>query len=71
MIFKKAWQKKILVNNKRIWLDHDYSTEVVQKRKTYNDIKKKLQTPLKKIKIHWSSGVHTYETAREAALDMR
>lgn len=78
MIIKKAWQKKLFVNEKRIWFDHDYPTEVVLKRKSFNEIKKKLkengirfQTPFTKMRIHWSNGVRTYETAREAALDMR
>lgn len=78
MVIKKAWQKKVLVNGKQIWFDHDYPTEVVLKRKSYNEIKKKLkengirfQTPVTRMRIHWKDGVRTYESAREAALDMR
>ncbi|KAK1894503.1 putative lipid kinase YegS-like [Dissostichus eleginoides] len=29
------------------------------------------QTPLTKIRIHWNTGVKTYENAREAAQDMK
>lgn len=74
---KKAWQKKIQVGGKQVFFDHDYPTEIVQKRKTYVGIKKVLkekgirfQTPLTKIRIHWNNGVRTYGSAREAAQDM-
>ena len=66
MILKKAWETKIQMGNKQIHFDHDYPAEVVQKRKSYNGIKKVLkergirfQTPLTKIRIHWSNGVKT------------
>jgi len=78
VILKKAWQKKICVGGKRIFFDHDYATEVAQKRKSYLGIKKVLkgkgirfQTPLAKIRIHWNNGVKTYDDARDAARDMR
>ncbi len=78
IILKKVWQKKIQVGGKQIYFDHDYPTEIVQKRRTYANIKKILkekgilfQTPLAKIRIHWNNGVKTYESAREAARDMR
>lgn len=78
MILKKAWKTKILMGNKQIYFDHDYPAEVVQKRKTYNGIKKVLkengirfQTPLTRIRIHWSSGIKMYHSAREASLDMK
>ncbi|KAJ4947635.1 hypothetical protein JOQ06_009669 [Pogonophryne albipinna] len=58
--------------------DHDYATEVVQKRKAYNGIKKLLkergirfQTPLTKMTIHWDDGPKLYGSAQEAACDMR
>ncbi|KAF7645583.1 hypothetical protein LDENG_00201620 [Lucifuga dentata] len=77
-ILKKAWQKKILINKKRILFDHDFPSEVVLKRKAYPGIKKilkekgiRFQTPLTRIRIHWSSGARIYETVREAALDMK
>ena len=41
MVLQKVWQKKgIQVINKKIQLDHDYPTEIVQKCKTYLGIKK-------------------------------
>lgn len=77
-ILKKAWQKKMSVGGKRIFFDHDYASEVVQKRKSYLGIKKVLknkgirfQTPLAKIRIHWNNGVKTYDNASDAAKDMR
>lgn len=77
MILKKAWQKRIKIDGKPIFFDHDYANEVVQKRKAYAEIKKVLkekgirfQTPLTRIKIHWSDGPKTYNSAREAAREM-
>lgn len=53
MVPSHAWKRKIHVGEKRIFFDHDYATEVVQKRKAYGAIKKilkgeqiRLQTPL-------------------------
>lgn len=61
IIIKKAWQKWIKVDSKPVFFDHDCGTEVVQKRKAYAEIKTvqkekgiKFQTPLTRIKIHWS-----------------
>ena len=78
MILKKAWQKKIKVGDRQIFFDHDYATEIVQKRKAYSGIKTilqekgiRFQTPLAKICIHWNNGVKTYGSAREAAQDMK
>ena len=71
MILKKAWQKKIALEGRQLIFDHDYATEVVQKRKAYIGIKKALkekgirfQTPLTKMRIHWDSGPKLYETAQ-------
>lgn len=78
MILKTAWKKKIQVGNKQIFFDHDYPAEAVQKRRSYVGIKRVLkenkicfQTPLTKIRIHWSNGVKTYNTTGEAAQAMR
>ncbi|KAK1892359.1 G-type lectin S-receptor-like serine/threonine-protein kinase SD1-29 [Dissostichus eleginoides] len=78
MVLKKAWQKKIVVEGRPLIFDHDYATEVVQKRKAYNGIKKLLkekgirfQTPLTKMRIHWDDGPKLYGSAQEAACDMR
>ncbi|XP_032405222.1 uncharacterized protein PF11_0207-like [Xiphophorus hellerii] len=77
-ILTKAWKKKIQVEGKRIFFDHDYPTEVIEKRKSYSKIKKALkdrkirfQTPMTKIRIHWSDGIKIYNNAEEAAIDMR
>ncbi|KAK1896470.1 LINE-1 retrotransposable element ORF1 protein [Dissostichus eleginoides] len=78
MVLKKAWQKKIVVEGRPLIFDHDYATEVVQKRKAYNGIKKLLkekgirfQTPLTKMRIPWDDGPKLYGSAQEAACDMR
>lgn len=79
MVLQKVWQKKgIQLGNKKIQFDHDYPTEIVQKRKTYLNIKKTLkekgirfQTPYTKMRIYWSDGVRSYDNARDAALDMK
>ncbi|KAK7933161.1 hypothetical protein WMY93_004057 [Mugilogobius chulae] len=77
-ILKKAWAGKVMYEGQRISFDHDYATEVAQKRREYGNIKKTLkekgvrfQTPLDKIRIHWDTGTRTYGSAREAALEMR
>lgn len=69
---------KIQVGNKQIFFDHDYPAEVVQKRRSYMGIKKVLkekqicfQTPLTRIRMHWSNRVKTYDGAVEAVRAMR
>lgn len=78
MILKKAWQKKIRVADKQIQFDHDYPTEIVQKRRSYIGIKKVLkergtrfQTPYTRLRVFWSDGVKSYNNALDAALDLR
>lgn len=78
MVLKKAWGKKIIIEERRLSFDHDYATEVVQKRKAYAGIKRVLkekgvrfQTPLDRMRIHWDSGVRTYDSARDAAQELR
>lgn len=77
-ILRKAWANKVTYEGHRLSFDHDYANDVVQRRREYVSIKKNLkergirfQTPLDKIRIHWDTGVRTYGTAREAALEMR
>ena len=77
MVLSHAWKRTIHVGEKRIFFDHDYATEVVQKRKAYGAIKKilkeekiRFQTPLAKMRIHWPSGAKTYDSAEEVARDM-
>ncbi|TKS65862.1 LINE-1 retrotransposable element ORF1 protein [Collichthys lucidus] len=79
MVLREAWKKgKILVGNRALHFDHDYASEIVKKRKEYNDIKKALkesgihfQTPYTRMRIHWDSGVHTYNSAQEARRDLK
>ena len=77
IVLSHAWKRKIHVGGKRIFFDHDYATEVVQKRKAYRPIKKILkeeqicfQTPLARMRIHWASRVKTYDSAEDVARDM-
>lgn len=77
-VLKKAWGKKIMLEGRRLSFDHDYATEVIQKRKAYAGIKRLLkekgirfQTPLDKMRIHWDSGTRTYESAQHAAQELR
>ena len=78
MILKKAWEKKtITLGGNRIYFDHDYSERTLQQRKAYSNIKKilkregiRFQTPLNKMRVHWSSRVKTYGSAEEATRDL-
>lgn len=56
------------MGDKRIQFDHEYPTEIVQKHRTYSDIKKALkekgihfQTLFTKIGIHWNDGVKSFK----------
>lgn len=79
MILKEAWKKApIHFSGKIIYFDHDYATEVVQKRKQYQNIKKALkerrirfQTPYTSIRIHWEDGSRVYKSAHEAGIELR
>lgn len=74
LVLKEAWRKgKISVGNRVIYFDHDYAAEIVKKRKEYNPIKRVLkekgirfQTPYTNMRIHWDSGVRTYDSADAA-----
>lgn len=77
-ILAKAWKEKIVVEGRQIFFDHDYPAEVMRKRKSYSEIKKilkdkkiRFQTPLGRIRIHWSDGPKNYNNAEDAARDMR
>lgn len=76
-ILKRAWAGKVVYEGQHISFDHDYATEVAQKRRDGN-IKRALkekgvrfQTPLDKICIHWDTGVRIYGSPRKAALELR
>ena len=81
MVSKWAWKKnkeRIQPNNKTLYFDHDYTAEVVKKRKDYNGIKKALkvkgicfQTPYVNMPIHWETGARLYSSAEEARAELR
>lgn len=79
LVLSKAWGKKIIrLGDNRIYFDHDYSQGVLQKRKAYANVKAALkdrdirfQTPFTKMRIHWANGKKSYNTAEEAAEDLR
>lgn len=77
-IISAAWKKPIVVEGKRIFFDHDYATGVMEKRRAYLPIKKVLKqegirfhTPMTKMRVFLDSGTVTYESADQAAKDLR
>ena len=77
MVLSRAWKKKVQVGEKRIFFDHDYATEVAQKRREYMAVKKilkekgiRFQTPLTRMRIHWDSGVKMYDNPGEVKREM-
>lgn len=78
MVIQKAWRKKIMMEDKPLFFDHDYTATVLHQRKAYANIKKALkekgirfQTPFNRIRIHWEEGVQVYGSAGEAAQELR
>ena len=78
MILMKAWQKRIKLGNTSLFFDRDYAAEVVQKRKHYTEIREVLkdkgirfQTPLTRIRIHWTKGPQVFNSLQEAIKDVR
>lgn len=79
LVLSKAWGKKdINIGESRVYFDHDYSAGVLQQRKDYVHVKAALkaqgirfQTPYTKMHIHWASGKKTYNSAHEAADELR
>ena len=76
-VLNLAWKNKVLVNSKQCFFEHDYPYEVMVKRRSYGEIKKMLKqkgigfhTPFTKIRIKWSDGTKTYESAKDAAQEM-
>lgn len=56
MVLSLAWKKKITIVTNLISFDHDYTSEVIEKRRAYVGVKKALkekgihfQTPFTKI----------------------
>lgn len=77
-IISAAWRKKITLDGKRVFFDHDYATGVMEKRREYTTIKKALKekgirfhTPMTKMRVFLESGTVTYESADQAADDLR
>lgn len=75
-VLSKAWRMKNLqYKGKRIYMDHDYSSAIQQRRREYADIKRQLreknirfQTPYPaKLRVHLADGIKTYNSAWEAA----
>lgn len=78
LVLKKAWQKKVEIDGRRVYFDNDYTADVVEQRKAYGPIKTALkekgirfQTPYTKMRIHWDTGLQTYGSAEEAAQDLQ
>uniref|UniRef100_A0A1A8EYN8 L1 transposable element RRM domain-containing protein n=1 Tax=Nothobranchius korthausae TaxID=1143690 RepID=A0A1A8EYN8_9TELE len=79
MILYKAWEKKKMTfEGEGVYFDHDYTAKVLQQRKAYLPIKKKLksmkirfQTPYTKMRIFWEDGMKIYNNAEEAARDLK
>ena len=75
-IIAEAWTKgrKVMYGGKRLYFDHDYPAETLEKRKKYAPIRKclsenkiKFSTPLPaKMKVFFKEGVETYASAEEA-----
>lgn len=80
MVLAKAWAKSppVKYGDRRVFFDHDYSDRVLKQRRSYDNIKRvltankiKFNTPFTKIRIHWDAGKVMYQSATEAANDMR
>lgn len=77
-VLRNAWQKKIVIQDKIIAFDHDYSASVMQQRRAYKHIKSALkskgirfQSPYTKLRVHWDTGPQIYHNPADAARDMR
>ncbi len=80
LVLSSAWKKKeIHINRKRVYFDHDYTAEIIKKRKEYAPLRKVLkerglrfQTPAPvKLRVFYEEGPTTYNYADEATKDMR
>ena len=74
-VISLAWKKKVFIEGTRIFFDHDYPLEDVEKRKAYKEVKKALKakdirfrTPHTKMRVNWDTGAEVYDSARKAAL---
>ncbi|CAL9707344.1 unnamed protein product [Knipowitschia caucasica] len=76
-VLQAAWKKQMFVQNKRVFFDHDYATDVQQRRKEYTPIKKilkenqiRFQTPLTRIRIHFDTGSVTCNDPHAAVAEL-
>lgn len=78
-VLRRAWEKKeILLNEQRIFFDHDYPAAVLNKRKEYNEVKPilrekriRFQTPYPaRLRVFYEDGTRLYHTINEATRDM-
>ena len=77
-ILHAAWKKELRIQNRQVNFDHDYATDVQHKRKEYVPFKKilkengiRFQTPLTRMRVFFDSGTTTYNSAAQAAEDLR
>lgn len=79
-VLAKAWAMTppVKYGDRRVFFDHDYSDRVLKQRRSYDNIKRvltankiKFNTPFTKIRIHWNTGKVMYQSATEAAKDVR
>lgn len=71
-------EKENTTGKKILSFDHDYTTEVVQKRKEYKAAKRILkekgiqfQMPFTRMKIHWESESRTYNSSGEVKEELK
>ena len=75
-VLAEAWTKgrKVMYGGKRLYFDHDYPAETLEKRKKYAPIRKCLSEnkikfstpPPAKMKVFFDEGTETYTSAKEA-----
>ncbi|KAL0147036.1 hypothetical protein M9458_057560, partial [Cirrhinus mrigala] len=68
-VLRAAWRKReIFHRDRRIYFDHDYPAETLAKRKAYTQIRRIFKV---KLRVFFESGPVTYESADEAAEDLK
>lgn len=79
MILRDAWKKReILYDGKRVFLEQDYPTEIIMKRKAYSAIRKTLKEKAlrfqtlhpARLRVHFETGPVVYNSASEATADL-
>ncbi|CAK6982577.1 unnamed protein product, partial [Scomber scombrus] len=73
-----AWKKERRIQNKQVYFDFDYATEVQTKRREYIPINKVVkdngicfQSPLRRMHVFFETGPIMYNSAIQAAVDLR